>query len=251
MRDYLLYGLLVVALAACRAPLSGPEVAAERIAIDADVAATAEDSPAVQKMAATIAPYKAQLDEQMGRVLAEVAAPLTKGSPESNLGNWTADLTYAAARRLFPDRRIDFAILNSGGLRVGEINAGPLLVSELYELMPFDNELVLLELTGKELTEFLAHVANSGGWPVSEQLSVQPGRGKMTMTVNGRPIAADQPYLVALPDYVAGGGSGSSMLVGKTPVKSGRLLRDLWIEEVATAEGPIRVTAEGRRFRLE
>ena len=106
------------------------------------------------------------------RLPPEVGLPLTKGRPESSLGNWTADLLLAAARDLFPGYAIAFAVQNYGGLRLSEIGTGPLTVSELYELMPFDNELVLVELGGATLRAFIDHTLADGGWPVSEGLSV-------------------------------------------------------------------------------
>ena len=138
-----LAAVLLLAGLGCARPLSHPVIQPQIYPIDADV--RVEDSPETETMRATIAPYAAQLDEAMNEVLAEVGAPLTKGQPESSLGNWTADLLLAAARDLFPDQKVAFAVQNYGGLRISEIGAGPLIVSEIYELMPFDNELVLVE----------------------------------------------------------------------------------------------------------
>lgn len=246
----LIYGLFLLAIVGCRAPLGAPAVQPRIYNVDDTHDPDATVTTATTDVATLIAPYKAQLDERMNRVLATLAAPLKKGSPESTLGNWTADLTLAAARTLYPDRKIAFATLNSGGLRVQEIGAGPLIVSEVYELMPFDNELVLMELSGRLLTEFVSHIANSGGWPVSAGLSVSKAGGKLKVLVDGQPVNPTATYTVALPDYVANGGSNSAMLEGKPQLKSGRLLRDLWLEEAAKATGPITVTTDGSRFRL-
>ncbi|PHK99571.1 hypothetical protein CGL56_00505 [Neolewinella marina] len=209
-----------------------------------------DSSRTIREMAATIAPYSAQLEQVMNRVLAEVAEPLTKQQPESSLGNWTADLMLEAAEDLFPDYDIAFAVQNYGGLRVSEIGTGPLLVSELYELMPFDNELVLVEVTGAELEEFVAHTLADGGWPVSRGLSAVRQNGTVTVRIKGSPLDPAGRYYIAAPDYVANGGSDSAMLVGKRQYPSGRLVRDLLIDYAGKDQLPIHVVPDGSRIQI-
>lgn len=233
----------------CKAPLYSPTVQPNYYKV-ADKAEANEAGPQVQRMVETIAPYKAQLDSKMNRVLATVKLPLKKGSPESNLGNWSADLLAEAAAANYPDREIAFATMNQGGIRVSEIGAGPLIVSEIYELMPFDNTLVLMDLTGKELTEFVSHIANSGGWPVSENLSVVKTDKGLKIRIGGKAVDDKSTYTVVLPDYVAGGGSGSAMLKEKARIDSGLLIRDLLVEYAGKITQPIDVKVEGKRMRL-
>ena len=246
-----LLGFTALFLTTCASVQGPPTVAPTLYEIDGTEANSA--GPQVQgevDMAATIAPYKAQLDAQMNRVLAQVATPLKKASPEGSLGNWMADIMYAAAEEYFPGKEIAFAVTNSGGLRVGEISAGPLLVSEIYELMPFDNALVLLEMTGAQVTEFLNHVANSGGWPVSEQLRVSRRGGKLVVKINGQDVDPAKTYYMATIDYVANGGSDASMLRGVTQLPSGQFLRDVLIDFAGRGTGPIDVTSTGTRMKL-
>ena len=245
----------ILLVSGCRAPLLSPAVQPRYYKVNdkVEVNEAGPDDVAraqVQRMVETIAPYKAQLDAKMNRVLATVKIPLEKGAPESTLGNWTADLLARAATAKYPDREIAFATLNQGGIRVSGIGSGPLLVSEIYELMPFDNTLVLMDLNGKELREFISHIANSGGWPVSGGLSVSKGTDGLAMLVQGQPIKPKQRYVIALPDYVANGGSGASMLKDKPRTQSNLLIRDLFVEFADLITEPIEVKAEGRRMRL-
>jgi 2',3'-cyclic-nucleotide 2'-phosphodiesterase (5'-nucleotidase family) len=120
----------------------------------------------------------------------------------------------------------------------------------MYELMPFDNELVAMELSGKVVKEFINHIANDGGWPVSQSVKVSRNNGLLSVKINGREIQADKQYVIALPDYVAGGGGDSSMLRGKEQIKSGHLVRDLLIEYAGKATGPLTVTATGDRMNI-
>ncbi|MEL7162689.1 MAG: 5'-nucleotidase, partial [Bacteroidota bacterium] len=227
---YVLPFLAFLTLVSCKPPLEAVAVQPRLYEIDEQVArpqVPATDQAAAEATA-LIAPYKAQLDAKMQRELATIVTPLRKSAPESNLGNWMADLLQAAAEDIYPDKKIAFTTANQGGVRVNEIGAGPLIVSEIYELMPFDNELVLLELTGKEVTEFVSHIANSGGWPVSAELSVrQEESGKLVIRISGQPVSPTATYFVALPDYVANGGSNSSMLRAKEQITVHQLMRDL------------------------
>lgn len=248
MRD-LLYIFLALFAFGCRAPLSSPTVQARFYQLSDKLEAN-EAGPQVQRMVETIAPYKAQLDTKMNRVLATVKSPLKKGAPESSLGNWSADLLARAAEARYPDRDIAFATMNQGGMRVSEIGTGPLIVSEIYELMPFDNTLVLMELSGKELREFISHIANSGGWPVSENLSVEKSAKGLKVSIGGKAVDDKSTYTVALPDYVAGGGSGSTMLKDKARTDSGLLIRDLLLEYAGKITEPIDVKVEDKRMKL-
>src|SRR5690606_31823605 len=89
------------------------------------------------------APYKAQLDAEMSRVVGRTAVSLTKPSdePETLLGNFFADVLLAEARKQVPDA--EFAFGTKGGLRI-ELHQGPITVGHLFELMPFENEIVVL-----------------------------------------------------------------------------------------------------------
>lgn len=241
-------GLLFV-LAACKGPAGAPTLQPTLYNISEKTGETLPVTDRSAEVESLIAPYKAQLDAKMNRQLAVVKTPLLKASPEGTLGNWMADIMAQAARDRFPGTEVAFAATNPGGLRVQEISTGPLLVSEIYELMPFDNKLVLLDLSGKEVKEFISHMTNSGGWPVSKDLEADLTSGKLEVTINGQALDPDARYQVASIDYVANGGSGAAMLRDKPRQDSEMYLRDILIE-YAEKTPEISVTAEGKRMRL-
>lgn len=251
----LIYGLSAALLFAtgCRPALEAVTVQPQLYNITKEQALTqvqGEDEKAAE-VAALIAPYRAKLEETMNRQLATIVTPLKKASPECNLGNWMADLLHTAGKDVFPGKTIAFSTANHGGLRVQEIGAGPLLVSEIYELMPFDNQWVALELSGTEMTEFINHIANSGGWPVSKELNVSKGSdGKLKILISGKKVAPKEKYLVAMPDYVANGGGNSTMLKGKAQLASNQLMRDLLIKYAGKITSPIDVKASGKRMNI-
>ena len=81
----------------------------------------------------------------MARVLAESAQPLEKKQPEGKLGDFVADACLQESCAL--TGVIDLALFNHGGLR-RSLPMGCNNVGDVYELMPFDNELVVITLRG-------------------------------------------------------------------------------------------------------
>lgn len=206
-----------------------------------------EGSTTAATVAATIQPYQEQLSSKMEEVIGQTPLTLEKKKPESRLGNWAAELLQQATKDLFPDLEIAFSSQNYGGIRVNELAAGPVTVNNIYEIMPFDNELVAVEMNGFVLQEFIDHMAADGGWPVSSGLRFRIENDKgVDVLINGEPIAFNRNYVVGLPDYVANGGSGSKMLKDRQQYKSGQLIRDLMIEYTRRKEGPIKVELDGR-----
>jgi len=82
-----------------------------------------------------ISPYKEQLDAEMNVVLGVIAEDMVKSKPNSNLGNWFADLLQTIANIEY-EGYVDFAVQNYGGLRVPVVAKGDLTVGDIYEVMP-------------------------------------------------------------------------------------------------------------------
>lgn len=193
-----------------------------------------------------IAPYKEQLAEEMGAVIGTVVVTLTKAQPESTLGNWSADVVQAQAE-LYSNQKVDFTVLNYGGLRIPSLPQGDLTKGKIYELMPFDNYIVLVKMQGKDLSTLFNHIATKGGWPVSGALRLMIDEGKATQyRINGEKIEADRDYYVATNDYLAKGGDQCSFFVDKEKLKTGVLIRDAMLEYVHKNKAPINATIEGR-----
>ena len=103
----------------------------------------------------TVKPYKSKLDVDMNLILSYSKANLKKGQPESLLGNWTADLCLQEGQKLFQDT-IDMVLFNNGGLR-SDIPEGEITKRAIFKLMPFENELVILELNKTSPIEIDIH----------------------------------------------------------------------------------------------
>lgn len=110
------------------------------------VASQAAESPLTQRVARYIRPFHDSLDRTMNTVLVRSAQRLRKGEPESPLGNLMADVLLEIGGER-AGKRPDVAMTNTGGIRA-ELPAGPVTLSNAYEVMPFDNAVVVLTLPG-------------------------------------------------------------------------------------------------------
>lgn len=197
-------------------------------------------------------PYKKQLEAEMNRVVGRAAISLTKPSnePETRLGNFFADVLLAQARKQIPDA--EFAFGTKGGLRI-ELHQGPITVGNLFELMPFENEIVVLELAGENVLDLAQFIATTGGQPVSG-IRMEIVDGKATnIRIGGKPIDANRTYKLVTYDYLANGGDhalGLADPVNRTNL--GIKVREALITYVsneAEAGNDINVQLDGRITR--
>ena len=188
---------------------------------------SAKEDKTIKEM---VAPYKVQLDAEMNVVLGVIAEDMIKSKPNSNLGNWFADLLQTTANIEF-DGYVDFAVQNYGGLRVPVVAKGDLTVGDIYEVMPFDNKLVILNLSGEKTLMLLNRIADYGGWPISSNLSFEIEDEKATnILIKGDPFDIKKTYRVALPDYTANGGDNCDFLKEEPQEDNDKMIRDLIIE---------------------
>ena len=108
--------------------------------------------------------------------------------------------------------KIDMTIMNAGGIRQSFTKG---IVSEglVNSMFPFDNKMVVLKMSGRQLLNALAVMGGRGGDLVSRQAYVEytpVSDSKMARilkaTVGGKTIDADATYTVATLDYLANGG---------------------------------------------
>lgn len=188
---------------------------------------------------AMIAPYKAQLDEEMNQVIGESAITMRKAKPQSTLGNWIADLTYQKSKDYY-GKSIDFAVVNYGGVRIASLPRGPVTVGKIYEMMPFDNMLVVLKVKGTIVKQLLDRIAEQGGWPTSRQLQFQIKNNQaQEIKINNQALVPDQLYKIALADFIANGGGQCFFLRDQARDELGLAAREAILEFVKeqTAEG--------------
>jgi 2',3'-cyclic-nucleotide 2'-phosphodiesterase (5'-nucleotidase family) len=181
-----------------------------------------------------IAPYRDSLE--MNTILVENDVPLTRGKPESTLGNLIADLLLDRALMEMPDSiRPLVCLINLGGLRV-DLPEGPITVGKVFELMPFENELDVIKLSPDKVDEMLAYLNEVGGQPLSGlnvRVSASTGTTKYTL-YDGESV---EEYLyVVTSDYLAEGGDNMNFF--KDPlerIRTGIKIRDAIIDDFRVA----------------
>jgi len=183
-----------------------------------------------------IQPYRQKLDSAMSLEIGFFAKDMVKDHGSGSLDLWIANSIYDFAKTIHPE--VAVAIHNSGGIRLPVVESGPVLRSTIFELSPFDNNLVFVTLSGEELEQLIQHTIDQGGWPISRQLSFEVEKGKLkNLRIRQVPVATPQTYIVALQDYIANGGDDTFFLKDKTQEQTGILIRDILLSAVPSTEG--------------
>lgn len=211
------------------------------------VAGNEEKDIAVQQI---IQPYSDSVNKSMNDVVGFAKENLDKKSPAGPLGNFMADAFLMMAREKF-NTKVDIAFMNFGGIRLNQLPAGPVTRGKIFELMPFDNLLILQKLKGTLLQQFLDHTASRGGWPVAG-ISMQVKDTKaVNVMIGGKALDPNAVYTVANSDFIANGGDNSEMLKPIPQHNIGYLMRDALFDYIRklksagqdiTASHEIRVT---------
>jgi 2',3'-cyclic-nucleotide 2'-phosphodiesterase (5'-nucleotidase family) len=185
-----------------------------------------------------LAPYKAQLDEKMNEVIGIAAENMPVHAPESLLSNFSADACRQVASE-YLKAPVDIAVVNIKGLRTN-IPAGEIKVSKVFELMPFENELVLVWLKGNELAVLLQFFASIGGEGVSGMsMGIKSGVAK-DILIGGKALEPEKIYVIATNDYLVEGNDGMTQLTRhEKRVDTGIKIREMLIEYIRkeTAKG--------------
>ncbi|MGB9599466.1 MAG: bifunctional metallophosphatase/5'-nucleotidase [Myxococcota bacterium] len=137
----------------------------------------------------------------------------------------------------FADVKGDIAIYNTGGIRSG-IKKGAVTYGKIYEVIPFDNTIVSMRLTGSQLKDIFEMSASSGeiddllglsGLTVYVDYSKEVGSRITKILRNGKPIKDDDKFTVLTNDFLYAGGDGfTTFKKGENPFISQTLIRDLF-----------------------
>ena len=144
--------------------------------------------------------YAAEVKEKMEVKLGYAPYYINRGTPESALGNLTADGLIWMAKQ-FHNKTADVAVYNSGGVRAN-ISKGDVTLGDVYAVYPFDNVLSLVTIKGSKLKELLKKVPGSLYVNAGVKI-VKSGSSITTMTVGGKTISDSQNYTVATIDYIS------------------------------------------------
>jgi 5'-nucleotidase len=163
-----------------------------------------------------IAPYKQSLDEQMNEVLCYNPTRMHKNDSPLNtpIGNMMTQVVYEQANPIFNQRTgedIHIVLLNHGGIRA-PLEAGTVTTRNVYEIMPFENELVVARLTGDQVNQLINYlVSRERAHPIwGLELTIKKGGTLVRATIQNEEIKSDRIYNVATNDYLYNGGDRMS-----------------------------------------
>ncbi|WP_034761801.1 5'-nucleotidase C-terminal domain-containing protein [Chryseobacterium gregarium] len=202
-----------------------------------------------------IEPYKQKLDKEMNQKISHTDTDLTKQGDNSNLGNLLADYTFDGADQWAKTnlhKNVDAALINIGGIRT-TIGKGDILLKSVFEVMPFENEVIIVKMKGSDLQGLFDYYAKTQvNNPVSH-LYIETDNGQLTKTlINGNAVNPAQDYYIATSDYLALGGDNMKFFAKGEAIPTGIKLRDLFIEYFkktpeVTANTDIRLNFTGKK----
>ena len=258
---FLIAATFVCASAQAPAPKASPtprtrkptdvNVHAERQPVDS----TVPDDPAVNQMLAVYSPKVRELDAVLGALKGELRKG---GMGAGSIGNFVSDgMRWQAGLKL--GRPIDLALINGGGLRRNSISEGELRARDIFELLPFENALVTVEMTGEQLLRLLKIIvttreAQSGARIVyftKADKTNEIDTVKLRTPAGEKDIDPQATYRIVTIDYLVNRGGDMSTLLreGKNQQPLGITLRDAmmaYVKSETAAGRTIRANLDGR-----
>ncbi|WP_144282644.1 5'-nucleotidase C-terminal domain-containing protein [Chryseobacterium echinoideorum] len=186
-----------------------------------------------EKFVRFIEPYTDKLNQEMNQKISHTVVDLTKEGDNSNLGNLLADYTFDGTNEWAIKnigKNIDAALINIGGIRT-TIGKGDILLKNVFEVMPFENEVIIMKMKGSDLQGlFDYYVKTQKNNPVSH-LYIETNNGVFSKAlINGKEVDQSNIYYIATSDYLALGGDNMKFFSAGEMIPTGIKLRDLFIE---------------------
>lgn len=186
---------------------------------------------------AFVAPYKKQVNKVLDSTLAYAPYAISKedGTYNTTAGNLMADILLSEANPVFKNRMgkdIDFVVLNHGGIR-SVISMGDVSARTAYEVMPFENNIVVVELDGRSVRELVAHIVSSGrAHPIAGlQITLDKDHNLQSVNIKGKPFNENRTYYVATSDYLVSGGDNMGFFKdGRSFTDTNYLIRNAMID---------------------
>jgi 2',3'-cyclic-nucleotide 2'-phosphodiesterase (5'-nucleotidase family) len=178
-------------------------------------------------------PYKRILEKDMQRVISYSEKEMVKGKPESGLTNLLTDLLLEEGQKDAVRMNLQIkpvvSFFNYGGIRTW-LPKGDITVGKIFELMPFENEMVFIQLTGKQLQQFYDIVAAKGGDSVGGvRFVISNGKAKNVL-IDGKMPDPESKYWMVTNDYSANGGDDLEVFTQRLQlISTGKKIRDVII----------------------
>ncbi len=218
--------------------------------------------PVTEKTAETpeienfIKPYRDHINQDLDNVLAYCPETLDKstGKWQTSIGSLLADVCLQRGNIVFKTREnksIDLCLLNHGGIRA-ILPKGNVTTRTAFEIMPFENNLVVIGLKGEQIQDIAAYIIKEKKpQPLSGMtFTITKENTAKNIMIQGKPLDLNKIYYVATNDYLANGGDSMTFFAkGVQTFDLNYKLRNVLIDyfkEVDTVLAPkdIRITEE-------
>jgi len=177
--------------------------------------------------------YKDSIDLKLDRIVGYSEGLYTKTDFDktnfnSSLGNLVADILFTQSDSIFNEqegKKIDFVLQNHGGIR-SSLFKGDIKLTDIYKILPFENEIVIIEVLGETVEEIITFLRKEiNPHPIS---GISIGTNKAL--IKGKLIDPSKKYYISTNDYLLNGGDNMFFLEKNSRVyRLGYSLRDAFI----------------------
>lgn len=203
------------------------------------------DKPYDEAVAGIVNKYYGQIKGKFAQVVGETSVDLKRRyQRESNIGNLVCDT-------MRKETNADIAFLNSGGIRT-DIPKGKITLEQVFKLLPFDNNLVTMNLTGTQVIEILEYNAKmeqgflqASGIKIRYDVSEPVGSRVKEVSIGDKPLIKEKTYTVTTIDFLAAGGDAFTTFKEGKNILYGIRLRDLFVSYLKK-HSPVAPRIEGR-----
>lgn len=247
MKSYKHFGLLVIlCIASCKARyhVNHQEETLYKIS-------SVSSTDTLSLIEQYLKPYRDSLNTSMSDVVAISNQDYAKEKGGGSLGYLIAEaLQYEALTLKKQGITVNGAIMNPGGIRLNQLTKGPITLGKIFELLPFDNELVYVEMKGNILFKWLQKLDTTAAWPTSAEFPFlknhrpigyawtdtftveNPITHEVQVKIKNNRYSTDSTYWIATNDYVANGGDQCDFMIPCKKVFTGVLIRQALIDYV-------------------
>ncbi|MCC6651294.1 MAG: 5'-nucleotidase C-terminal domain-containing protein [Candidatus Eisenbacteria bacterium] len=193
--------------------------------------------------------WNAEVGPVAATVLGKSSVPLDRNRPEATIGDFITDAMRFATGA-------DIAMQNPGGMRAN-MAAGPVTRGMVYDVMPFDNTMVTMELTGAEVRRALEQALRgdritqvSGIRYVLDMNAPAMSRVISITNTDGSSFDEARLYKVVVNNFMASGGDSYDALAGgRNKIDSGQVIRGAmedWVRERCKGGAVLEIKPDGR-----
>ena len=177
---------------------------------------TSSENPEIENF---IKPFRNHINKDLDSVLAFCPETLdkSKGEWQTNIGNFMADVCLRESNKIFSKRyakTVDICLLNHGGIR-SIIPKGNITTRTAFEVMPFENNMVVAALKGSQIMEMIEYlIVEKKPHPLSGmQITLDKNKTFKSVLINGDVLDLNKVYYVATSDYLVNGGDNMNFFL--------------------------------------